>query len=501
MTESSNLTKIPTSPKVTLKEEPDTQDRPNSPNPFLPADQVEFTFDEITFTTNNKVALLYPSHPKSEYFQYTTKTLEDSKIWVSTSTGGIRGEICITTFRNALRAHYLPHSSKYITPPSLAIRRPWFATFGRKTGRHDQISNKDAIILYCLANKVKVDFPRLIWEDIIHKLNKKTREKVVPSPRSLLPEWDLLLITTNNLRIDSSGVKPPLGWLPVWESAKRSPTPSRWAFDETRAKVRWSNPRSPSLSSEDYDEEREMEPRPEPRMEATPTLWLRSPGIRRQRERVVGFKDAPNREENRRGRNVEGIRSLEIEAREGHHPLTNMGGNLPPNGTLLSHHARPFIPSSLHIPTRFIPIHANPYSQPSAGLVHGQALNFPFQTQIGNPPAGGTFTYHPQGGYIPQAFTNNSAPSYNGPMHPIVTPSSSFYTQPMYAPPNIPAYPNLVGPFADSTGSVTPFVRWIEDYPLPDGLKMPSHIGSYDGKGDQLISYTFSKGISACRNG
>ncbi|GJY49930.1 reverse transcriptase domain-containing protein [Tanacetum coccineum] len=33
-------------------------------------------------------------------------------------------------------------------------------------------------------------------------------------------------------------------------------------------------------------------------------------------------------------------------------------------------------------------------------------------------------------------------------------------------------------------GSVTPFVRWIEDYPLLNGLKMPSHIGSYDGKGD-----------------
>ncbi|GKA71326.1 hypothetical protein Tco_0777465 [Tanacetum coccineum] len=31
---------------------------------------------------------------------------------------------------------------------------------------------------------------------------------------------------------------------------------------------------------------------------------------------------------------------------------------------------------------------------------------------------------------------------------------------------------------------VTIFVRWIEDYPLPDGLKMPSHVGSYDRKGD-----------------
>nr|GEW47232.1 transposon Ty3-G Gag-Pol polyprotein [Tanacetum cinerariifolium] len=60
-----------------------------------------------------------------------------------------------------------------------------------------------------------------------------------------------------------------------------------------------------------------MEPRPEPRREATPTLRLRSPRVRRQRERVVRFKDAPNREGNRRGRNAEGIRPLEIEAMEG----------------------------------------------------------------------------------------------------------------------------------------------------------------------------------------
>ncbi|GKD00405.1 retrovirus-related pol polyprotein from transposon TNT 1-94 [Tanacetum coccineum] len=77
--------------------------------------------------------------------------------------GGIRGDIGINTFRNALRALYLPHSSG-------------------KTGGLDQISNKDATILYYLANRVKVDYAKLIWEDIIHKLNKKTREKVVHYP-------------------------------------------------------------------------------------------------------------------------------------------------------------------------------------------------------------------------------------------------------------------------------------------------------------------------------
>ncbi|GKB42924.1 hypothetical protein Tco_0887866 [Tanacetum coccineum] len=55
----------------------------------------------------------------------------------------------------------------------------------------------------------------------------------------------------------------------------------------------------------------------------------------------------------------------------------------------------------------------------------------------------------------------------------------------MYPLPNAPTYPNL-GPtdlFADFTGCVALFVYWIEDYPLLDGLKMPSHVGSYDEKG------------------
>ncbi|GJS20948.1 reverse transcriptase domain-containing protein [Tanacetum coccineum] len=84
---------------------------------------------------------------------------------------------------------------------------------------------------------------------------------------------------------------------------------------------------------EDYDEEREMEPRPEPRRKATPVLRLRSSRLCRQRERVVGFEDAPNREGNRRKRNAEGIRPLKIGARESE----NRRANLPP---LLAAHLR-----------------------------------------------------------------------------------------------------------------------------------------------------------------
>ncbi|GJS00688.1 hypothetical protein Tco_0317196 [Tanacetum coccineum] len=97
------------SPKITPKEEPVTLDKPENPNPFLHVSQVDFTFDDITFTTNNEVALLYPSHPNQDYFEvvsdfiskcclkeaftralnqykeylsevwYTAKTLDDSK--------------------------------------------------------------------------------------------------------------------------------------------------------------------------------------------------------------------------------------------------------------------------------------------------------------------------------------------------------------------------------------------------------------------------------------
>ncbi|GKE90229.1 hypothetical protein Tco_1567704, partial [Tanacetum coccineum] len=150
----------PSSPNKVTKEEHVTFKKPESPNPFLHADKVNFNFDEITFATNNEVALLYPKHTNSTYFKhvsdfiskcclkeaftrapnqyaehlaeiwYTTKTLEGSKIWVSTPTGSIRGEIDITTFRYALRVDYLSHSSEYVTLPPLAIVRQWFSIIG-----------------------------------------------------------------------------------------------------------------------------------------------------------------------------------------------------------------------------------------------------------------------------------------------------------------------------------------------------------------------------------
>nr|GEX92125.1 hypothetical protein [Tanacetum cinerariifolium] len=60
-----------------------------------------------------------------------------------------------------------------------------------------------------------------------------------------------------------------------------------------------------------YDEEREMEPRHERTREVIPPLHARSPRVHRQRERVVGFEEAPNREGSRTGRNIKGRTSMQ----------------------------------------------------------------------------------------------------------------------------------------------------------------------------------------------
>ncbi|GKD86963.1 hypothetical protein Tco_1358117 [Tanacetum coccineum] len=79
-------------------------------------------------------------------------------------------------FRNAIGAHYLPHSSKYVAPPSIDIVRPWFETIGYGEAFPAKGTLKKSLLP-----------PRwsIFWEDIIIKLNKKHREKVVPYTRFL----------------------------------------------------------------------------------------------------------------------------------------------------------------------------------------------------------------------------------------------------------------------------------------------------------------------------
>nr|GEY77733.1 hypothetical protein [Tanacetum cinerariifolium] len=93
---------------------------------------------------------------------YTAKTLEGYKIWVSTPTGGIKREIGPTPLQ------------------------------------------------MLLGLTTQMNFAKVIWEDIIHNLNKKTREKFVPYPRFIslllkymMPEYDHEDLTINPTQVFS----------------------------------------------------------------------------------------------------------------------------------------------------------------------------------------------------------------------------------------------------------------------------------------------------------
>ncbi|GJX40034.1 hypothetical protein Tco_0255024 [Tanacetum coccineum] len=133
---------------------------PQQEQPFVAAKQVSFNLEDIILNTNNEVALLYLEHNNKDYFKcvsdfiskcflripftrspdmykeylgefwYSATALENSKVSFSISTSGIFREVGVNTFRNAIGAHYLAHSSKYITPPSIDVVRQWFPTIG-----------------------------------------------------------------------------------------------------------------------------------------------------------------------------------------------------------------------------------------------------------------------------------------------------------------------------------------------------------------------------------
>ncbi|GJV17599.1 hypothetical protein Tco_1362922 [Tanacetum coccineum] len=146
------------------------QNPPQQEQPFVAVKQVGFNLEDIILNTNNEVALIYPKHNNKDHFKcvsdfiskcclrklftrspnmykeyltefwYLAKTLENSKVLFSTPTGGIYDEVGVNTFRNVVGAHY----------PLTLVRG--------KTGGFDQITNKDAIILYSLANRISIDY-------------------------------------------------------------------------------------------------------------------------------------------------------------------------------------------------------------------------------------------------------------------------------------------------------------------------------------------------------
>lgn len=142
----------------------------------------------------------------------------------------------------------------------------------------------------------------------------------------------------------------------------------------------------------------------------------------------------------------------------GYSPSFNAGGSLPCNRMYLPFQAWNH-PQNPYPPTNVQPSN-HQFLQTT--IPYGQPMVYPSYTMYNGYPANMGTPYPPYPNQTPSG------------MHPPHNPYN-------VVPTNMPPYNCL---YPEPTGPTTPFVRWIEEYPLPDGLKMPSHVGTYDGKGD-----------------
>ncbi|GJV66157.1 hypothetical protein Tco_1476985 [Tanacetum coccineum] len=188
---------------------------PQQEQPVVAAKQVSFNLEDIILNINNEVTLLYLEHNNKDYFKcvfdsiskcclrnpftrspnmykeylgefwYSATDLENSKVFFSILTGGIFGEVrwflTIGYGEDVLAKGTLKKS--LLSPRWRLLMAQIIQCLGGKTGGFDQITNKDAIILYSLANCINIDYANIFWEDIILKLKKKQREKFIPYTR------------------------------------------------------------------------------------------------------------------------------------------------------------------------------------------------------------------------------------------------------------------------------------------------------------------------------
>ncbi|GJZ75158.1 hypothetical protein Tco_0639623 [Tanacetum coccineum] len=144
-----------------------------------------------------------------------TKPLDEPtfKIFI-VKLGGILEEVGVNTFMNAIGAHYLSYSSEYVAPPFIKTVRQWFSTIGYEEAVKANRTLKKSLLPPSLVNGVNIDYAKQIWEDIVTKLNKKTREKIVPHTRflSLLLEHKMKGYGNDNVTLNPTQVFNVHNW-------------------------------------------------------------------------------------------------------------------------------------------------------------------------------------------------------------------------------------------------------------------------------------------------
>ncbi|GJY83106.1 hypothetical protein Tco_0496482 [Tanacetum coccineum] len=172
-------------------------------------------------------------------FWYSANALDNSKVSLSIPTGGIYEVLELNTFRKAIGAHYLSHSSDYVDPPSIDIRllmAQIIQCLGGKTGGVDQITNKDTIILKIKIKLVAFKSPRTSSQT-----EKKVSQDTKPGAKD--GHTKQLTFSKQPHMFSSEATKGGSSKAPI--SSKTGP--SRKRKESSSAKD--SNPSQPSIST------------------------------------------------------------------------------------------------------------------------------------------------------------------------------------------------------------------------------------------------------------
>nr|GEW97226.1 retrovirus-related Pol polyprotein from transposon TNT 1-94 [Tanacetum cinerariifolium] len=111
-----------------------------------------------------------------------------------------------------IELHFIPTHYQLADIFTKPLDEPTFKRLIVELGYNREIEVKGTLKKNCLPPRwrVQVDYAQLICEDLIHKLKKKTREKIVPYPRFLsfllehmMPEYDYSELNVNPTQVFS----------------------------------------------------------------------------------------------------------------------------------------------------------------------------------------------------------------------------------------------------------------------------------------------------------
>nr|GEV77675.1 copia protein [Tanacetum cinerariifolium] len=148
---------------------------------------------------------------------------------------------------NAISAHYLPHSSEYVAPPSIDVVRKWFPTigYGEKVSTKGTLGKSLLPPRWSLANGIHIDCANFFWEDIILKLKKKQREN------ELKPNQPDEAPFTGHMMVICALDKPVVFKAPKTFSKDESVSQGAKPRAKTRHKKLATSSKQPSMSSKE----------------------------------------------------------------------------------------------------------------------------------------------------------------------------------------------------------------------------------------------------------